>query len=914
MSLKLPSTAVPPKDSDELRRAFLDYFVNSGHTEVPSASLIPHDPSILFNVAGMVPFKNYFTGDETSPFKRAVTSQKCARAGGKHNDLDDVGRTARHLVFFEMLGNFSFGDYFKRDAITFAWEFVTKVLQFDTSKLWVTVHESDDEAERLWQELTPMPLDRIQRLGDKDNFWQMGPVGPCGPCSEIFYDRGPEYGPEGGPLNPASEARYIEFWNLVFMQFSQADDGSRTPLPKPSIDTGAGLERILCLLQGVEAVWETDLMAPIIAKAKELTGATYIVGDYDDADSFSLRVLAEHARSGAMLIADDVFPSNTGRGYVLTRILRRAIRHAYRLGVTKPMLADLMTVAIDVMAGAYPQVLARKAHILNVVNREEEQFRRTLARGLVLLNEEIEPTHLSDRLKEKIRKGETVDTSVFPKVLSSPNNDGSISSKEIPEALTLSGDFVFELHDTFGFQLELTREIAAERGVAVDEERFMVLMTEQRDRARAARKDSSTPQELAKQYREIQDKHGTTIFVGYEQSELTDAKIVAVVETDHGVEVFLDRTPFYAESGGQVGDTGTIDTATGRVEVTDTSYAIPGLVRHTGTLGSGTIVVGEIASAHIDVAKRDATRRNHTGTHLLHWGLRQVLGEHVKQAGSLVAPDRLRFDFSHYEPVSAEQVRQIEDLVNAAVLTGIETQNPEVTKTEAEAMGAIAFFGDKYGDKVRILKAGPSLEFCGGTHVRNIGQIGVITIVSESSIGSNLRRVEATTGLQTLERLRQGEATLTSAASLLRVKPDDLADRVSKLLDERKSLEKEIEQLKRSAAGGLAVALVASAIDGVVVARVEDLGRDSLKDLALAVRDCIGIRAVVLGSAPVDGGVAIVSAVTKDSGFNASDLIADAAKLVQGGGGKSPDLAIAGGKKPEFLDDALSLVRQRAGL
>ena len=870
-----PTGAIPPKDSDALRRAFLDYFATKGHTEVESASLIPHDPTILFNVAGMVPFKSYFTGDETPPFKRAVTSQKCARAGGKHNDLDDVGRTARHLVFFEMLGNFSFGDYFKRDAITFAWEFVTNILQFDPAKLWVTVHESDDEAERLWQDLTPMPIERIQRLGDKDNFWQMGPVGPCGPCSEIFYDRGPQYGPEGGPLNPESEARYIEFWNLVFMQFAQAEDGSRTPLPKPSIDTGAGLERILCLLQGVEAVWETDLMAPIINKARELTGATYIVGDYADADSFSLRVLAEHARSGAMLIADDVFPSNTGRGYVLTRILRRAIRHAYRLGVTKPMLADLMTVAIDVMGGAYPQVLARKKHILNVVSREEEAFRRTLERGSIRLNDEI---------------------------------------AALAEDEELSGDTAFELHDTFGFQLELTREIAAERGVNVDEVRFEVLMNEQRDRARSARKDSSTPEEMSKLYREIQDENGTTTFVGYEHNEVVDAKVIGVVETETGIEIFLNRTPFYAESGGQVGDTGTIVTATGKVDVTDTTYAVPGLVRHVGTLVSGTMVVGDIAHSTIDVAKRDSTRRNHTGTHLLHWGLRQVLGDHVKQAGSLVGPDRLRFDFSHYESVTADQIRAIEDLVNGAVLAGTDTQNPEVTKAEAEAMGAIAFFGDKYGEKVRVLKAGPSLEFCGGTHVRNIGQIGAVKIIGESSIGSNLRRIEATTGLQTLDRLRAGESTLAGAASALRVKPDEVADRVVKLLDERKALEKEIEQLKRSAAGGRSASLVSSAVNGIVVARVEDTDRDALKDMAIAIRDTPGIRGVVLGSAPASGGVALISAVTKDSGLNASELIAEAAKLVQGGGGKSPDLAIAGGKKPEALDAALSAVRVAAGI
>jgi alanyl-tRNA synthetase len=865
----------PPKTSNELRRAFLDFFVSKGHTEVASASLIPHDPTVLFSVAGMVPFKSFFTGDETAPFPRAVTSQKCARAGGKHNDLDDVGRTARHLVFFEMLGNFSFGDYFKKDAIPFAWEFITDYLGFDKSKLWVTVHHSDEEAERLWTELTDMPLERIQRLGDKDNFWQMGPTGPCGPCSEIYYDRGPEYGPDGGPLNPEAEARYLEFWNLVFMQFDQAEDGTRTPLPKPSIDTGAGLERILCLLNNVEAVWETDLMAPLIDKARALTNANYIVGDYNDPDSFSLRVLAEHARSGAMLIGDDVFPSNTGRGYVLRRILRRAIRHAYRLGVKRNILPELMTLAIEVMIPAYPAVAERKQHILNVVSREEEQFRKTLERGSTRLDDEF---------------------------------------ASLKTGGMLSGDTAFELHDTFGFQLELTREIAAERGFTVDEARFEVLMQQQRDMGNASRKNSNTPEELAKQYREINDTKGTTTFVGYSDAVVEDATVLAVIEIETGVELFLDRTPFYAESGGQMGDTGEIVTATGKIIVHDTVYAIPGLVKHVGEIVSGVIEAGEKASAYIDVVRRDATRRNHTGTHLLHWGLRQVLGDHVKQAGSLVGPDRLRFDFSHYDAVTPAQVTAIEDLVNNVVLTGKDTENPEVTKTEAESMGAIAFFGDKYGEKVRVLRAGPTLEFCGGTHVRNVGQIGAIKITSESSIGSNLRRIEATTGMRTVDRLRAGESMLDQAAGALRVKPEDLNDRIGRLLEERKLLEREIEQLKKSAAGGRALELVAIAVNGVVIARIEDTDRDTLKDMAIAIRDAAGIRAVVLGSAPKAGGVALVSAVTKDSGLNASELIAEAAKAVQGGGGKAPDLAIAGGKKPEGLDEALTLARSAAGI
>jgi alanyl-tRNA synthetase len=896
--MSTPVLPSPPKTSNDLRRAFLDYFAANGHNEVASASLIPFDPTVLFTVAGMVPFKSYFTGDETPPFKRAATSQKCARAGGKHNDLDDVGRTARHLVFFEMLGNFSFGDYFKRDAIKFAWEFVTKVLQFDTSKLWVTVHYTDEEAEKLWLELTDMPIERIQRLGDKDNFWQMGPTGPCGPCSEIYIDRGPQYGPEGGPLNPEAEARYLEFWNLVFMQFDQAEDGTRTLLPKPSIDTGAGLERILCLLQDVEAVWETDLMAPIIAKARELTGANYIVGDYQDADSFSLRVLAEHARSGAMLIADDVFPSNTGRGYVLTRILRRAIRHAYRLGVKRNILPELMNLAVDVMADAYPNVAARRAHILAVVGREEEQFRKTLERGSILLDEAIASCRL-------------------PRIMTSSDSIGVGLVEDDSLIEVLSGDVAFELHDTFGFQLELTREICAERGGSVDEERFNVLMSEQRDRARAARKNSATPEELAKQYREIQDANGQTVFVGYSENRVDDARVLGVVEIEGGaagaVEVFLDRTPFYAESGGQMGDTGELLSPTGKLTVTDTTYAVPGLTRHAGIL-TGTLVVGDTVSAQINVEARDATRRNHTGTHLLHWALRQVLGDHVKQAGSLVGPDRLRFDFSHYDSVTPAQILEIENLVNDVVLTAAVAENPEVTKAEAEGMGAIAFFGDKYGEKVRVLKAGPSLEFCGGTHVSNVGQIGAVKILGESSIGSNLRRIEASTGTNTITRLRADQAMLDSAAGALKVKPEELNDRIAKLLDDRKNLEREIEQLKKAAAGGRAAEFAAQAENGIVIAAIDDIDRDTLKDMALAIRDMAGIRAVILGSAPSTGGVTLVSAVTKDSGLHAGELIADAAKTIGGGGGKAPDLAVAGGKKPEGLTEAMAQARKAAGL
>ena len=598
--------------ANDLRKAFEGFFASKAHTVVPSASLIPHDPTVLFTVAGMVPFKPYFVGDEAAPFKRAVTVQKCARAGGKHNDLDEVGRTKRHLVFFEMMGNFSFGDYFKSDAIPWAWELVTEVFGFDGDRLWITVHESDDEAEQIWHEVVGVPMSRIQRLGDEDNFWQMGDAGPCVPCSEIHIDRGPAFGPEGGPLHDPHGDRYMEFWNLVFMQYNQSKDGSRTPLPKPSIDTGAGLERILALMQGTDSVWETDVLFPMIESAQSLTSKKYKIGDYDDRDSFSLRVLAEHARSSMMLVNDGVFPSNENRGYVLRRIIRRAVRHAYLLGTEKLVMPTLAETAISVMSGAYPDLLTNKDFIVNVLSREEERFRQTLKTGLTIL-------------------------------------EGELSTG----AKTMSGSTAFTLHDTYGFPIELTEEIAGERNVQVDVEGFGREMQEQRDRAKSARKGSSVSAATVDSYREVMEQFGTTNFVGYgsNQCEATVLSVLQNVEAGPNmVEVFLDVSPFYAESGGQVGDTGTIRTESGELQVLDTTFALPGLRRHTCSVVNGSVEIGQSAKASINVVARDATRRNHTATHMLHWALRQVLGDHVKQAGSHVSPERLRFDFSHYAP------------------------------------------------------------------------------------------------------------------------------------------------------------------------------------------------------------------------------------------------------------------------
>ncbi len=857
--------------ANDLRKAFEGFFASKAHTVVPSASLIPHDPTVLFTVAGMVPFKPYFVGDEAAPFKRAVTVQKCTRAGGKHNDLDEVGRTKRHLVFFEMMGNFSFGDYFKSDAIPWAWELVTEVFGFDGDRLWITVHESDDEAEQIWHEVVGVPMSRIQRLGDEDNFWQMGDAGPCGPCSEIHIDRGPAFGPEGGPLHDPHGDRYMEFWNLVFMQYNQSKDGSRTPLPKPSIDTGAGLERILALMQGTDSVWETDVLFPMIESAQSLTSKKYKIGDYDDRDSFSLRVLAEHARSSMMLVNDGVFPSNENRGYVLRRIIRRAVRHAYLLGTEKLVMPTLAETAISVMSGAYPDLLANKDFIANVLSREEERFRQTLKTGLTIL-------------------------------------EGELSAG----AKTMSGTTAFTLHDTYGFPIELTQEIAGERSVLVDVAGFSQEMQEQRDRAKSARKGSSVSAATVDSYREVMEQFGTTNFVGYvsNQCEATVLAVLQNVEAGPGiVEVFLDVSPFYAESGGQVGDTGTIRTESGEVQVLDTTFALPGLRRHTCSIVSGDIEVGQSAKASINVVARDATRRNHTATHMLHWALRQVLGEHVKQAGSHVSPDRLRFDFSHYAPVSASEIEEIERLTNEQLIANGPVRAYETSKDEATAAGAIAFFGDKYGDIVRVLEAGVSVELCGGTHVGALGDIGMVKVVTESSIGSNLRRIEAVTGANAVEYVLAHHRTLTAAASLLGAQPSELVSAIQRKIDESKALGEELRSLRSAQATSRASEMAASAQGGVVVSRVDGVTPNDLRELALAIRQNAAIKVVVLGGVTDTGGVALVATVSSDVSVAAGDLIRDAAKAVGGGGGGKGDIATAGGKDPSAIDAALELAR-----
>ena len=867
----------PPSTADELRSTFTEFFARRGHTVVPSASLIPHDPTVLFNVAGMVPFKPYFVGDETPPYKRATSSQKCVRAGGKHNDLDDVGRTSRHLVFFEMLGNFSFGDYFKREIIPWSWELTTEVFGLDGDRLWITVHDSDDEAEAIWHEQVGVPLERIQRLGDKDNFWQMGETGPCGPCSELHIDRGPRFGPDGGPLGDPGGERFMEFWNLVFMQYDQAADGTRSRLPKPSIDTGLGLERMLCLLQGVDSLWETDLMRPLIDQACSLTGQEYVPGDYGHRTSFAMRVLAEHARSAAMLVSDGVFPSNENRGYVLRRIIRRAVRHAYSLGTERLVMPSLVDTAIDVMGGAYPEVIKNRDFIVGVVTREEERFRQTLKTGLGILEGEL---------------------------------DGATGQ--------LPGSTAFLLHDTYGFPLELTSEIAGERGVDVDAAGFDDEMRSQRERAKAGRKGAGGPGEgQVEAYREIVEQFATTEFLGY-VANTAEARVLAVLDgTEPGtVEIFLDRTPFYAESGGQVGDTGTIVAraegsgaaeVSGEAQILDTTFALPGLRRHVARITSGTITPGSTVTAAIDMARRAAIRRNHTGTHVLHHALRAVLGEHVKQAGSMVGPDRLRFDFSHYAALTAEEINEIERIANYETLANVPVRAYETTKEEALAMGAIAFFGDKYGDIVRVLEAGNSVELCGGTHVRATGDIGTIKIVGESSIGSNLRRIEAVTGEGSVRLLQRDETLVSQAARLVGAAPEDLVDGVQRRLDEIAALNDEVRALRGRLASGRATELAAAAESGAVVAQVDGLTPDDLRSLAVAVRQQPHIDTVVLIGVSDAGGVSLVSAVAPGSGRSAGDLIKSAAKAVGGGGGGKGDVATAGGKNPDGIAEALRI-------
>ncbi len=848
-------------DANGLRAAFTRFFAERGHQVVPSASLIPHDPTVLFTIAGMVPFKPYFLGEEPAPWPRATSIQKCFRTP----DIDIIGTDTYHNTYFEMLGNFSFGDYFKEEAIPMAWQLLTEVFGFDGDRLWVTVHETDDEAEQLWIDKVGLRPERIQRMGDEDNFWAMGDTGPCGPDSEIFIDKGPAYGDDGGPKFGA-EGRFVELWNLVFMQFNRDAQGTLTELPRKNIDTGAGLERILPVLQGKDSTFETDLFLPIIDAAASVIGTGY---GTDERTDVSLRVLADHGRAMTMLVADGVLPANEGRGYVLRRIVRRAVMAARRLGVEKPIGPTLVQAATEVLGEAWPMLVAQHDLIVNVVAREEAAFDRTLRAGL-------------GRLEEAFATG----------------------------AKVLPGDVAFTLHDTHGFPVELTEELARDAGVEVDRAGFDAAMAEQRERARAAAKASRAGDAAA--YRALLDAEGQTAFVGrgIENYEVP-ARVLAVLQGIEGddedtVEIFLDRTPFYAEGGGQIGDTGTIVTESGIAEVSDTLYAVPGLIVHKARL-DGELVAGQDALATIDVERREAIRRNHTATHLLHSALRNVLGDHVRQQGSLVAPDYLRFDFSHHAQPTREELDEVFALANAAVLTDVGVQTTETTREDAEGMGAIAFFGDKYGASVRVVQAGPSsLEFCGGTHVDSLGQIGPITLLSEGSIGSNTRRIFALTGKASLARAVERERLVQAAAELLRTEPDELVAAIGRVMERQRESEKELSKLRQKSSEAEAGALAAGAAadGGVVVARRDSVDGDALRSLAQAVLRHDGVRAVVLGGSPDGAKVAIAAATGGDP--DAEQLVRTLGRMVGGGGGGSPEVALAGGKDPSQIEAALA--------
>jgi alanyl-tRNA synthetase len=874
-------------DANGLRAAFTRFFADRGHAIVPSASLIPHDPSVLFTIAGMVPFKPYFVGEEPAPWPRATSIQKCFRTA----DIEIIGTDTYHNTFFEMLGNFSFGDYFKADAIPMAWELLTEVLGHDGDRLWITVHDSDDEAEQIWIDKVGLRPERVQRMGDEDNFWAMGETGPCGPDSEIFFDKGDAYGQDGGPKHGGGD-RFVEIWNLVFMQFDRDADGVLTDLPRKNIDTGAGLERNLPVLQGVDSVFDTDLFLPIIDTAASILGAAY---GADERTDVALRVLADHGRAFSMLVADGVLPANEGRGYVLRRVVRRAVLAARRLGVDKPIGPPLVQAATDVLGDAYPELRAQHDLIVNVIAREEAGFDRTLRAGL-------------GRLEEAIATGTKV----------------------------LGGDVAFTLHDTHGFPVELTEELARDAGVEVDRAGFDSAMAEQRERARAAAKSVRAGDEAA--YRALLEQEGATVFVGRGAANYElPARVLAVLEDtgdhrdsanedgaadagrrgDHNapagrsVEIFLDRTPFYAEQGGQVGDTGTIVTESGIADVYDTQYPLPGLVAHKARL-SGEMAAGQDALATIDGGRREAIRRNHTATHLLHAALRAVLGEHVRQQGSLVGPEYLRFDFSHHAQPTRQELDAVFDAANDAVLTDVGVETTETTRLEAEKMGAIAFFGDKYGESVRVVQAGPtSLEFCGGTHVDSLGQIGPITLLSEGSIGSNTRRLFALTGKASLQRAKEREDLVRAAADALRTEPDELVAAIGRLAERQRETEKELAALRQQSSEAEAKTLAAQAGDGgVVIARRDKVEGKDLQALAEAVLRHDGVRAVVLGGSTDGSKVSI--AVASEGTPDAVELVKTLGPIVGGGGGGRPGSpsALAGGKDPSKLDDALAEARR----
>ena len=854
--------------SSEIRKAFLEYFHSRGHAVVPSSPLVPaNDPTLLFTNAGMVQFKDVFLGRETRAYTRATSSQRCVRAGGKHNDLENVGYTARHHTFFEMLGNFSFGDYFKRDAIHFAWEFLTDTLKLAPEKLWVTVFEEDDEAADIWLKEIGVSADRFSRIGAKDNFWSMGDTGPCGPCSEIFYDHGPDV-PGGPPGTPEEDGdRYIEIWNLVFMQYDRDADGNLTPLPKPCVDTGMGLERLAAVLQNVHSNFEIDLFQGMIKAAAQAVGVA-------DTELNSLKVIADHIRACAFLIVDGVYPSNEGRGYVLRRIIRRAIRHGYKLGQEEPFFHRLVGALIAEMGEAYPELPKARDQVEHVLKQEEERFRETLEQGLKLLEEDLA------RLKGDV----------------------------------IPGDTVFKLYDTYGFPVDLTADIARERSLKVDYEGFEKAMEGQRERARAA-------SQFKADHAGESAVEGSSEFTGHEH--LRDSGTViglyregrSVQRLASGEEgmVVLDRTPFYAESGGQVGDQGMLTAGPAEFEVRDTvkQGAAHG---HLGRLRTGELAVGDSVQAMVDSGIRQATVLNHSATHLLHAALRKVLGEHVQQKGSLVAPDRLRFDFSHFEPMTDDQILDIERMVNDEIRLNEAADVKVLPYDEAIAEGAMALFGEKYGDRVRVMKFGEfSTELCGGTHVRRTGDIGLFKIVGESGVASGVRRIEALTGRRAVELVESTERRFTDVAKRLKASPENVENRLDQVLERQRGLEKEIERLKQKLASQAGRDLTAEAVDvdgvRVLAATLDGADAKSLRDAVDDLKNKLGSAAIVL-AAVEEGKVRLVAGVTKDltNRIKAGELVNAVASRVGGKGGGRPDMAQAGGTDAAALPEAIAAV------
>jgi len=867
-------------NSKETRKAFLDYFISKGHETVTSSSLIPkHDPSLLFTNSGMVQFKAVFLGEEKRPYKRAVSCQKCLRAGGKHNDLENVGHTARHHTFFEMLGNFSFGDYFKRDAILFAWELLTEIYKLPQDKLWVSVYENDDEAEKLWGELTGIPGNRIVRLGAKDNFWQMGDIGPCGPCSEIIIDQGEHVGCGKAECKVGCDCdRFLEIWNLVFMQYNRDESGNLTPLPKPSIDTGMGLERLSSVLQGKLNNFDTDLFSPIISAITAQSRISY--GRSADSD-IAIRVISDHIRAASFLLSDGLMPSNEGRGYVLRRIIRRASRYAKLLGINEPVLYKFIDPAADSMGDIYPELIEEKERASKVLRFEEERFSRTLEQGMKIMDEVIAATKKA-------------------------------GLKAIP------GDEIFRLYDTFGFPVDLARDIASDNNLILDEEGFHREMEMQRERARASWVGEE--EAVSSIYRELLSEIGKTEFVGYELVEsgsvvkalLKEGKVIKEASEGEEVEVFLDKTPFYGESGGQAGDTGKLTADGFKALVTGTKKVIEGLHSHIIKIKDGKLKVWDKINCTVDVQKRKAVMRNHTATHLLQTSLRNIVGEHVKQAGSLVAPDRLRFDFTHFFSLSTAEIEEIEDVVNQKILENIKVETTVMDIKEAIASGAMALFGEKYGETVRVVKVpGFSSELCGGTHCKATGDIGPFVIISEGSVASGIRRIEALTGAAAFGHFRKQEDELRKIADTL--KTDKPSEKIEKMAAELKELEKEIERLKGRAASESSASLIEKArdINGVKVisCRVDGLEKKDLRVLADNLKEKLGSGIIVLASAK-NGDAAMLSMVTKDLAdrIKAGEILKKVSQLAGGRGGGKPEMAEGGTKELEKLDKALEAV------